>query len=225
LEAPETQPGRRIALAAALGVFIGVLLAGLAQTLGGGSSLAAQISAESRRLAADNRRLSQELNRLRIDMDVDREAYGQVEKQLAELQDKILEQQEEVAFYRGVVGGAGEGGVQVKDLTIQPAADGRYALAFVVAQIETAEREVQGQIQLRIEGERASRTVSVDAASLASAAARKALTFRFRYFTEVSLELALPAGLKPQRVVVRVLPATRGVRTSVASFPWVTSGS
>ncbi len=56
--------------------------------------------AELERIRRD---LRGQLTRIETSRDIDREAYAQVEANLAELQSQILEQQEDLAFYRGIV--------------------------------------------------------------------------------------------------------------------------
>jgi hypothetical protein len=169
-------------------------------------------------LETENRQVSEQLARLQTDQRVDREAYAQIEGQLSELQGKIIEQQEELAFYRGVVGGPGEGGLQVRDLSVTPADGGAFRLRFTLAHVRQAEREVRGQLQVRLEGTRAGRPASVDVAGLMRN--RPKLAFAFRYFQEIALDVEVPADLRPERVVVRILPTTQGVKASVESFPW-----
>ncbi|MBM4196732.1 MAG: hypothetical protein FJ197_06500 [Gammaproteobacteria bacterium] len=175
---------------------------------------------DAARLRADNRRLTRELARLETDIQVDREAYAGVERQLGKLQEKVLEQQEEVAFYRGVVVGTGNGGLKVSDFALRSQPDGTASLSFVITQVGASGGEVAGQVQLRIEGERGDRMVSIDGSSLLGAEERRKLAFRFRYFAEIATVLAVPDDFKPQRVVIRVVPSTRGLRDSIASFPW-----
>jgi hypothetical protein len=95
----------------------------------------------------------------------------------------------------------------------------------MLAQTERAEREVQGQMQIRVEGLRGGRIVSIDVANLAAGRTAGRLAFNVRYFQDVAIELRLPADFTPQRVVIRVLPATRGVKDSVESFPWAIRNS
>lgn len=219
-------PGRRRQLAVAAGALIALVGAfELGQVRAGYNALEAEIA--QRRLGrqvatleSERRAATEKLARLQTDSKIDREAYARVEEQLAELQGKIMEQQEEVAFYRGVIGGPGEGGLKIQDFALTAAGTEGVRLRFVLAQTERAEREVQGQMQVRVEGTRASRLVSIDLATLV-AGNGTTLAFNFRYFQDVAVDLRLPGDFTPQRVVIRVLPATRGVKDSVESFPWV----
>jgi hypothetical protein len=171
-------------------------------------------------LKEENRKVTEQLARLRTDQRVDREAYTRVEEQLAELQGKIIEQQEELAFYRGIVGGPGQAGLRIQDFAVSGRPAGGFRLHFILAQVRQVEREVRGQMQVRVEGTRAGRHVSMDVASLAASADGPRLSFAFRYFQDIAMDLKLPADFTPQRVVIRILPTTRGVQASVESFPW-----
>jgi hypothetical protein len=182
-----------------------------------------ELARRAGRIEAENRAAAKRIARLETDASIDRAAYAEIEAQLSELQGKLIEQQEEVAFYRGIVGGPGEGGLKVQDFGLTGAADGRINLRFVLAQSERAERDVSGKTQIRIEGTRAGRLVSLDASSLTGGGAAP-LAFAFRYFQEMSVPLRLPPDFVAQRVVIRVQPATRGVRASVESFPWAVRG-
>lgn len=170
-------------------------------------------------LKAENRAAREQLARQKTEEKINREAYSQVERKLADLQGKILEQQEELAFYRGIVGSPDKGGVQVRNFALIPAATGAR-LRFVLAQDEGVGRKVQGKLQIRVEGTRAGRVVSLDLASLAANPSAVPMSFGFRYFQDIDAELHTPPNFTPQRIVIRILPATSGVKASVESFPW-----
>lgn len=216
---------QRRQLAMAAGGLITLIAAfELGQVRAGYSTLRAEmaqqrLSGQVATLKSENRSTLEQLTRLQTDEKVDREAYARVEEQLADLQGKIIEQQEELAFYRGIVGGPGQGGLRVQDFALTAAAAGVH-VSFVLAQAERAEREVRGQLQIRVEGTRAGRIVSIDLASLAVSPGAVPLSFSFRYFQDVGADLRVPADFTPQRVVFRILPATKGVKGSVESFPW-----
>jgi hypothetical protein len=221
-------PGRRRLLAIAAGVLVALALAFQLGRMQGASgdrdAVLARRELEERAAAleGENREAARRIARLETDARVDREAYARVAGQLAELQGKLIEQQEEVAFYRGIVGGPGEGGLRVQEFALTGTGDGAVRLRFVLAQPESAAREVSGKAQIRIEGMREGRLVSVDAASLAPAGATP-LVFRFRYFQELAVALRPPRGFAPERIVIRIQPSTGGVKSSVESFPWTVS--
>ena len=176
---------------------------------------------ELERLRAENRRGAEQLARLETDAEVNRQAYAEVERQLAELQGKLIEQQEEMAFYRGIVGVRGS--LSVQDFSLSPLAGGGVLLRFVLAQQQPTGREVSGQAQVRVEGLRGGRAASLDLAAL-GAGSGTARNFSVRYFGEVTAELHPPADFEPRRVVIRVVPATSGLQAGVESFPWSVRG-
>ncbi len=192
----------------------------LGQYRGGQSAAQSELDRNRRDIAAlqaENRDAREQVTRLQTDEKVDREAYGQVEQQLAELQGKLIEQQEELKFYRGIVGGSDQGGLRVQEFALTAIPAGAR-IGFMLARAEAVDREVRGQMQIRVEGLRADRVVSVDLASLS--ATPLSLSFAFRYFQQVTADLRIPQDFTPQRVVIRVVPATRGLKPTVESFPW-----
>lgn len=215
-------PRRRAAIVGAIVVALLVTFL-LGRAIGARTGLAAlaggDLAQHAGALELRNRESAKKLARLETDAKIDREAYAQIEQQLTELQGKLIEQQEEVAFYRGIIGGSAEGGLKVQDFSLTAAGDAQVKLRFVLAQTERSERDVNGQVQLRVEGTREGRLVSLDVATLVGGRGTP-LTFGFRYFQEMALDLKLPAGFLPERVVLRVLPTTRGIKSSVESFPW-----
>lgn len=170
--------------------------------------------------ALDSGSSVEQVARLQAEQKVDREAYAQVEAQLAELQEQLIEQQEELAFYRGIVGGSGDDGLRIQDLALTRHAGG-LRLRFTLLQVEKVQAEVRGEWQLRIDGLRAGRPASIDGADVLAAGDRGTSSFAFRYFEEVNADLLLPEDFTAQRLVIRVLPTTRGVQASVESFPWI----
>lgn len=172
-------------------------------------------------LRAENRRGAEQLARLETDAEVNRRAYAEIERQLAELQGKLIEQQEEMAFYRGIAGVRGS--LAVQDFSLAPLAGGGVLLRFVLAQEQPTGREVRGQAQVRVEGLRGGRAASLDLAAL-GAGGGATRNFSFRYFGEVTAELHPPADFEPRRVVIRVVPATSGLQAGVESFPWSVRG-
>lgn len=222
-------PGRRRRLLqAAAGLVAAATVAGafhLGQVRAGHNILEARLREQGLQeqlaaLQAEGRETRQAQARQETNALVDREACTQIEAQLPELQDKILAQQEELAFYRGIVGGPGQGGLRVQEFAQVALAGGGTRIRFILTRIEHAERQVRGQLQLRVEGKRAGRFTSLDLASLAMAPGSTPRDFDFRYFQEISTGIRLPADFSPERIVIRVMPVTAGVRASVESFPW-----
>ena len=81
--------------------------------------------------------LKQEIALLETHREIDREAYQVVETNLTELQRKIQEQTEAIAFYRGIVSPKDGGrGLRVQDLKLTRGKDERhYNVRLVLVQV------------------------------------------------------------------------------------------
>lgn len=169
-------------------------------------------------LARRNGELEARLAEAEIAKRVDREAYTQVEKSLADLQSRVGEQSQELAFYRGIVSPSdGLAGLRVQRLIVLPGGEPHvYRVRVVLIQAARNEATVAGTVELGIDGVQAGRTLSLPFAEVA--VADKPLAFSFRYFQEIETELRLPVDFTPQRVQVEVRSrsATAPVRQSFA---------
>jgi cell division protein FtsB len=183
---------------------------------------ARQLQERVTRLESEKSTLVESVARLETNEKVNGEAYRQVEQQLAELQDKVIQQQEDLAFYRSLVAGPGRGPLRIRRVLVLPGgAPATYRVRLALSQGEKAEREVRGEVYLRLEGKRATRPASLDLAQLAAPGLSPArLQFAFRYFQDLEAVLAIPADFLPVRLVVRVAPSTPGAAPTVESYPW-----
>ncbi len=69
-------------------------------------------------LEEDNHALRERVALLETSEKIDAAAYGQVEAQLVKLQSKILKQQEDLAFYEGIVAADQTAGLRIQDLEL-----------------------------------------------------------------------------------------------------------
>jgi hypothetical protein len=183
---------------------------------------AQQLQDRVARLELEKSALVESVTRLETNDKVNSEAYRGVERQLAELQDKVIQQQEDLAFYRSLVAGPGRGPLRIRRVLVLPGGSpATYRVRLALSQGEKAEREVRGEVYLRVEGRRAGRPASLDLAQLAAPGGSPArLQFAFRYFQDLEAVLAMPADFVPARLVVRVAPSTPGAAPTVESYPW-----
>jgi len=182
---------------------------------------------EKRRLASEltaaqteAQRLREQLAVLSTESKVKAEAYRRVEIQLAELQARIQQQSEEIAFYQGIVGADQQAGLRVQDLQIEPGAGpDEFRLRLVLAQALRSDSRVSGRVELVVEGEQDGQPRSLALADLTGGGA-KSLDFSFRYFQNLQAELRFPEGFDPRRVTVRLLPRGKRPRNVEESFDW-----
>lgn len=171
-------------------------------------ALVGERDAERKRVAE----LTAEVSGAAIQKRVDAEAYAQVEKSLADLQSRLGEQSQELAFYRGIVSPAdGMSGLRVQRLRVLPGVEAhQYRLRVVLIQAGRQDAAVAGSLEVTVDGQQAGRAVSLPLGEIADQS--KALSFSFRYFQELEADITLPADFEPQRVQVEV-------RTKAADAP------
>ena len=164
--------------------------------------------------------LKEQIALLETHRDIDREAYKEVEASLTELQSKIQEQRDAIAFYRGIVSPAdGNKGLQLT----RGKNEHEYNIRLVLVQALEHDRRVSGNVKLTIEGDLDGVEKTFSYAELLPDEAEAAWAFSFRYFQDFNRQVVLPDGFTPQRVNVEVQSRTRSISSIEESFAWTTS--
>jgi septal ring factor EnvC (AmiA/AmiB activator) len=169
--------------------------------------------------------LKQEIAVLETHRAIDREAYKEVEGSLISLQAKIQEQQDAIAFYRGIVSPAdGKPGLRVQDMQLtRGAAEREFNLRLVLVQAMKHDRKVSGDVAVSVEGSEGGEARTYALAELLPPDAESAWSFSFRYFQDFDRQLVLPDGFTPELIRVEVRSKTRSISSIEESFAWATS--
>jgi hypothetical protein len=169
--------------------------------------------------------LKEEIALLETHREIDREAYREVEASLMDLQAKIQEQTDAIAFYRGIVSPAdGAAGLKVQDLELTRGQEERsYNVRLVLVQSLKHDRKVTGDVNLSIEGEQGGDVATYEYAQLLREDADKSWPFSFRYFQDFDREIVLPDGFTPQRITIEVRSKTRSISSIEESYSWTMS--
>ena len=179
------------------------------------------IATENRELAARNKELSERVAVLEMAAKVDREAYGVVEAELITLQARILEQQEDIEFYKGIVNENDGTGLRIQDFQVSRGIGEReYDLQLVLAQAFRSDRKVSGKVSVVIEGVRRGKAARLDLNELGAEGASKPLRYSFRYFQDLKAAVVLPEDFTPERVHVIVKSAGKTSKTVEEFFIW-----
>jgi hypothetical protein len=180
-----------------------------------------ELTTQIEELQNDNAELRAQAAAAELAREVDRKAYADVEKDLADLQAQVLKAREELTFYRGIVSPEdGIGGLRVQRFEVlRGAADHHYRLRFVLAQSMRQDAIVSGAVSIQIEGVRAKRPVRLTLAEAGGKPRSDGLVpFQFRYFQILEQDLALPPDIEPRAVNIEVRSARLApVRES---YPW-----
>ena len=171
--------------------------------------------------------LKQEIALLETHTDIDREAYGVVEDNLSDLQRKIQEQGDAIAFYRGILSPKDGGrGLRVQDLKLTKGNDDRqYHVRLVLVQVMQHDRSVKGEVDFTLEGAQDGVATTYKLEQLLPADADKNWAFSFRYFQDFDRELILPPGFTPEKVNIEVVSRTKSIASVKQSFVWQSAQS
>lgn len=167
--------------------------------------------------------LNEKIAVLETHRSIDREAYGEVEASLTELQAKIQEQKDALAFYRGIVSPAdGNAGLRVQDFRLTRGSDEReYTIRLVLVQAMKHDRKVSGDVKVEIAGTEDGKEKSYSYRELQPDDARENWAFSFRYFQDFDRRVVLPDGFTPERVTVQVESRTRSIASIEESYAWL----
>ncbi len=171
--------------------------------------------------------LKQEIALLETHREIDRKAYAVVETNLADLERKIQEQSDAIAFYRGIVSPKDGGrGLRVQDLKLTQGKDDRhYNLRLVLVQVMQHDRSVKGQVAFSLEGAQNGVATTYELEQLLPEEASAGWPFAFRYFQDFDRELVLPEGFTPQKINVEVISNTKSIASVKQSFDWLAGSS
>jgi hypothetical protein len=169
--------------------------------------------------------LKQEIAILETNREVDRESYKEVEASLSQLQTKIQEQRDAIAFYRGIVSPSdGNSGLRVQDLKLSRGkAEREFTLRLVLVQAMKHDRKVSGDVSLSVVGSQNGVETTYSLAQLLPDDADSTWVYSFRYFQDFDRRLVLPDGFTPESITVEVRSRTRSISSIEESFAWATS--
>jgi hypothetical protein len=150
---------------------------------------------------------------------VDREAYAQVGRSLAELQARLGVQGQELAFYRSVIDpNEGITGMRIQRLKVLPATQPRhFRVRIVLVQAARQDASTVAAADFTVDGLLRGRAASLSLAAIGTSS--RVLNFSFRYFQELEAEIELPPQFSPQTLQVEVRPS-KGAAPIRQSYPW-----
>lgn len=206
-----------------------LLLAGIAYHQGQVSAGldAAQVALERRELVArassledENERLNARVAELEMARRLDRDAYGQVEKTLGDLQAQLSRQGDDLAFYKSIVSPAdGVQGLRIQRFDVQPGAQPReFLIRLTLIQAMRHESIASGLAQVIVHGLQDQRPARYTVGELLGRP-KAQLPFSFRYFQTVEQAVTLPEGFEAYEAEVQVRSGKLASPLQQA-FPW-----
>jgi len=164
--------------------------------------------------------LEQEAATLKRSDQISRQANADLQGTLAERDEEIAGLRADVAFYERFVGATGQRhGLTVHELKLEPQRDPQL-WHFVATLTQNLNRGAvnSGHLLLSVEVSDAGRMQKLAWGALRQQQNAPGIEYSFKYFQQVEGDLVLPAGVKPVRVIARLVPSSGAAVEQ--SFTW-----
>jgi hypothetical protein len=176
------------------------------------------------RLEAENSALNAQAAELEMARRLDRDAYGQIERTLGDLQSRLARQSDDLAFYRSIVSPAdGVQGLRIQRFEVTAGARAReFVIKVTLIQAMRQESVVSGLTQVVVHGMQGDRPARYTVGELLQQP-RAQLPFSFRYFQTIEQAVTLPEGFQAFEAEVQVRSSKLRFPMQQA-FPWKIAG-
>jgi hypothetical protein len=174
---------------------------------------------------ADLERINRELRTKMAELDTIRIGRNQERAELArtigDLQAQVARQQQDLAFYRGIVTqGTSTLGVKIHQLRISATEEpNRFRVRLTIMQSVRPDEPVVGAVTMRLEGDAQGSASSLDLATL-TRGKQQELPFNFRFLENFDEQIAIPDGFRPEKLTVEVRSNRKGVTPLTQSYLW-----
>jgi hypothetical protein len=178
------------------------------------------LESEVSRLESGNSKLNARVAELEMARRLDREAYGQVERTLGDLQSRLARQSDDLAFYRSIVSPAdGVQGLRIQRFAVRPGTQPQeFVIEVTLIQAMRQDSTASGLVQVVVQGMEGTRPASYSVGQLLGRPHAQ-LPFSFRYFQTIQKSVTLPDAFQPFEVEVAVQSGS--LRSPLRqSFPW-----
>lgn len=182
--------------------------------------LESQLRQQILELERRNADLVRENALLQRSADIDRNAYVEIQKTLAETQTETLTLREQLSFYRGLVTPSDKvEGLHVERLRLQPTAnERRFKYTVTLIQVRKNDRFAAGEVDLSVLGTHDGQESSYRLADLSDQ--EGGVKFKFRYFQNFEGTIELPGGFLPETVLVEAKPSGKRLKPVSKRFEW-----
>jgi hypothetical protein len=183
------------------------------------------LAEKASRLEAENTRLNARVAELEMARRLDRDAYGQIERTLGDLQSQLARQGDDLAFYRSIVSPAdGIQGLRIQRFEVDPGVKPReFVLKLTLVQAMRHDSVAAGLAQIVLSGMREGRPARYTVGELLGNP-RAQLPFSLRYFQTIEQVVTLPEGFQAFELQVTVTSGALKFPLQ-QSFAWKVGGA
>lgn len=145
----------------------------------------------------------------------------EVQRTIGDLQAQVARANQELAFFRGIVtqnANSAEVKIQQARMVATGAAN-KFRILVSLVQPMKPDSTVSGVVVLSVDGEMDGKPGRADFATLTGGKKRE-IPFTFRYLENIEEEITMPAGMRPQQLLVEVRSNKRGASPVQQSYVW-----
>lgn len=176
---------------------------------------------EIRRLRGENSRQAEQIVSLERGMEIDRESVKELQKTLRDMQEDRAAQEEQLAFYRGIVSPEqSRAGLRIYDFEVRDGGEtGLYLFELILIQAVRHDKTVSGEVAIEITGMHGGVEKRLPLSDV-MLTRDKRLGFSFRYFQDLNGLFRLPQGFRPSGVNIKVNTAGQDSAGFEQDFQW-----
>ena len=153
---------------------------------------------------------------------IERDAYEIANQNLVKLQQELLVQKEELAFYQGIVSPSdAELGVNLQTFEIRKKNNqSHFSFKMILTKSGKSTKKIQGAANVIIRGESGGKVSELKMSELGLDKQANATKFAFRYFQVFEGDISMPEGFEPFEVEIGINPSTRKVKSFTETISW-----
>ena len=152
----------------------------------------------------ENETLRQRLAVLSRSSEIDQKSYAEVRNNITDLNARIVQLENEVTFYKRVMApGSEDKGLRVESWALaKTLSPSRFSFKLVLTQVADNNNFIEGRALVNIVGMQGNVRRVLPLKDVSDDIKELGIKFRFRFFQDVSGEMVLPKGFKPEKIEV-----------------------
>jgi len=173
-------------------------------------------------LETRNRNLVQKNAHLQGSSKIERDAYQLANQELARLEQELLENKEELVFYRGIVSPTDAAlSVNLQTFEVRKKNNqNQFSYKMILTKSGKGTAKIFGNAKIKIRGETGDGVSELKMADLRLDNPGKDTKFGFRYFQVFEGDIVIPDGFEPFEVEIGIKPTTKKVKSFTETISW-----
>lgn len=170
----------------------------------------------------ENEELRQKVAVLSQSNVVDQKAYAEVRHTITELNARIAQLENEVSFYKRVMAPTTEDkGLRIESWDVSGTLDPtRFEYNLMLTQVASNNDYVEGRVLVSVVGTQGDTRRVLPLRDISEKVKDLGVRFRFRFYQNVSGEMTLPKGFKPEKVEVILQSTGRKAMRVEKNYEW-----